>query len=176
MFQPSIDPVEHSATGKYLTLDLDNEHYGIPILAVREIIAVQPITPLPRMPRSVRGVINLRGKIIPVVDLRVALGLNAADEDRSTCIVVLELNAGEQTPMSVGCIVDSVREVQDIASEDLQEPPRLGDGERVEAILALAKSEGDDHVVSLLAMDCVLAEVFGALQHSSALPEIEPAA
>ncbi|MCP4744036.1 MAG: purine-binding chemotaxis protein CheW [Actinomycetales bacterium] len=155
----------HAAEGKYLTFMLDGGHYGIPILHVREIIAVQPITPLPRMPESVRGVVNLRGKIIPIIDLRTALGLHAEANDRSTCVIVLEVDLGDHVPASIGCVVNAVTEVSDISAEELQPPPAIAGKSELDSIRALAKAEESDHVVSLLDMEPILSGLF----HSSEL-------
>lgn len=149
------------ATGKYLTFILAGGHYGIPILGVREIIAVQPITPLPRMPDAVRGVINLRGKIIPVVDLRSCLRVEAAEYDRATCIVVLDVDLPNQGPANIGVIVNAVREVTNIDAEDLQAPPTVGGAAQSEFIMALAKPETEEHVITLLDTVSVLESLFG---------------
>lgn len=147
-------------TGKYLTFVLAGESYGISILGVREIIAVQPITPLPRMPAAVNGVINLRGKIIPVIDLRTSLSLRAAEFDRSTCIIVLDVDLPAGATQ-IGCIVDAVREVANIANTDLQPPPSVGGAVDSDYIMALAKPEEEESVVTLLDIPHVLSELFG---------------
>ena len=161
------DTDNQAAAGKYLTFFLQGGNYGIPITKVREIIAVQPITALPRMPSAVRGVINLRGKIIPVVDLRSGLGLHAAAHDRATCIIVLDVEVTDQNASHIGCIVDAVSEVVDVQSQELQDPPSIGSHtagsrSRSESILALAKREEDDHVVTLLDMPSILRGLLGA--------------
>lgn len=155
-----VDARLAEAAGKYLTFILQGGVYGIPILGVREIIAVQPITSLPRVPSAVRGVINLRGKIIPVVDLRTCLELDAADHDRSTCIVVLDLEFDGQSTSNIGVIVNAVREVSDIAIEDLQPPPKVGDRTRSGYILGLAKPPHEQHVITLLDTHAILSTLF----------------
>lgn len=150
------------AAGKYLTFILDGGHYGTSILGVREIIAVQPITELPGMPSSVKGVINLRGKIIPVVDLRTCLHLQAAEHDRATCIVVLDVDFDGQNTANIGVIVNAVREVADIAADELQPPPSVGGRVSSSYILALAKPEDEEHVITLLNTHQVLSGLFGA--------------
>ena len=148
------------SSGKYLTFVLAGESYGISILGVREIIAVQPITPLPRMPAAVNGVINLRGKIIPVIDLRTSLSLHAAEFDRSTCIIVLDVDLAAGATQ-IGCIVDAVREVSNIANDELQPPPTVGGAVDADYFMALARPAEDDCVVTLLDIPHVLAELFG---------------
>lgn len=156
--QVANPPVRDDAGSKYLTFVLDGGVYGIPILNVREIIAMQPVTPLPRMPMAICGVINLRGKIIPVLDLRTSLSLHAGDIDRSTCIVVLEVEGSDQLSVNIGCIVDAVREVSSVRREDVQDPPSVGTRLDSDYILGLAKSVESDHVVTLLNMQVVLAD------------------
>lgn len=155
-----VDARLAEAAGKYLTFMLQQGVYGIPILGVREIIAVQPITSLPRVPAAVRGVINLRGKIIPVVDLRTCLELEAAEHDRSTCIVVLDLEFDGQLTSNIGVIVNAVREVSDIAPDDLQPPPKVGDRTRSSYILGLAKPPHEEHVITLLDTHAILSALF----------------
>jgi len=112
--------------GKYLTVVLDNEAYGFAVLKVREIIRMLKITLVPQMPEYVKGVINLRGRVIPVVDLRVKFGLKAGFTDR-TCIVVVHLAApkGQARP-TLGLIVDSVEEVLDVTTDMVESTPEFG--------------------------------------------------
>jgi purine-binding chemotaxis protein CheW len=116
-----------AAPGKYLTMTLGGESYGIPVLKVREIIRLCPITRVANMPPHVRGVINLRGKVIPVVDLRTRFGVPAgADHDR-TCIVVAQVTApAGGSPRPYGVIVDAVEEVATFAAADIQPAPDFG--------------------------------------------------
>lgn len=143
---------------KYLTFNLDKGVYGIPILNVREIIGMQPVTPLPRMPQAIEGVINLRGKIIPVLDLRSALSLHAGAHDRATCIIVLDMEGPDQSSINVGCIVDAVREVSDVALDDVQDSPSVGSRLDSDYIQGLAKSTNSDHVITLLDTRVVLSD------------------
>ena len=146
--------------GKYLTFRLAKEEYGVQILKVREIIAVQDITPLPSMPPSMKGVINLRGKIIPVVDLRLKLNLRADDYTDHTCIIVQEVRAGDEDEVAqIGCVVDTVNEVLDVPAEDIEPPPSFGSKVSVEALLGLAKIQDENKVVALLDIDKVLSEL-----------------
>lgn len=147
--------VESSATAKFLVFALDPNQYAVPIQSVREIIAMHEVTPLPRMPQFVRGVINLRGKIIPVADLRVGLGLEASEPTQVSCIVVADMvNEEDGTSTQIGCIVDSVCEVREIAGEAIQEPPRGGDDMHVRG---LVRTDGD--VVALLDIEVLLGDI-----------------
>lgn len=107
-----------SLTGKYLTFALHNESYGIDVLKVREIIRLTDITAVPQTPACVRGVINLRGKIIPVMDVRARFGLSARDYDERTCVVVVDV-----ADRAMGLVVDHVNEVMDIPEGQVEPPP-----------------------------------------------------
>lgn len=134
--------------GKFLTFFLAKEEYGFEILKVHEIITLLPVTPVPRMPSHLLGVINLRGKIIPVVDLRLKLGLPPLkDQD---CIIIVRAHNIE-----VGVTVDRVSEVANIGDHDIEEVPSFGEGATGEDLLGIAKSDG--HVRLLLDIDKVLA-------------------
>ena len=139
--------------GKYLTFTLANEDYGIGILKIKEIIGMMPITKVPRCPEFVKGVINLRGKVIPVMDLRMRFSVDAAEFTERTCIVVVEVNSGSGN-LIVGLIVDSVSEVLNIKSEDIEETPGFGTKVDTDYILGMAKMSGG--VKILLDIDKVL--------------------
>lgn len=111
--------------GKYLTFSLAGEEYGIGILKVKEIIGMMPITTVPRTPPFVKGVINLRGKVIPVVDLRLKFGMEEMAYAERTCIIVVEIR-GEGGSVLIGIVVDSVSEVLNIKGGDIEETPALG--------------------------------------------------
>lgn len=127
--------------GKYLTFSLGEEEYGIGILKVREIIGMMPITPVPLAPRFLKGVINLRGKVIPVVDLRRKFGMPDADVTERTCIIVVETNGGSAM-VQTGAVVDSVCEVLTIKPSEIEDPGGFGSGLRAGYILGIAKTEG----------------------------------
>jgi len=142
---------------KYLTLQLGDEHYGVEILRVREIIGLLDITRLPRMPTYVRGVINLRGKIIPVIDLRMRLGMKTIEYNARTCVVVLDLkNESDEGFAQIGCIVDTVSEVREVDPEAIEPPACLGGTRRADYIHGLAKLADEGLVVSLLDIDNLL--------------------
>jgi purine-binding chemotaxis protein CheW len=139
--------------GKYLTFKIANEHYGIEILKIKEIIGMMPITSLPKTPGFLKGVINLRGKVIPVMDLRLRFGMQEIEYTERTCIVVVEIagNAGE---IHMGIVVDSVSEVLNIKAEDIQDTPTFGTSLNTEYILGMAKMES--RVKILLDIDRVM--------------------
>lgn len=139
--------------GKYLTFSLAKEEYGVGILKVKEIIGMMPVTSVPQTPNFVKGVINLRGKVIPVIDLRLKFGIEAADYTERTCIIVVEIT-GEHSSVLVGIVVDSVSEVIHLKSEDIEETPTFGTRLNVEYILGMAKT--NDGVKILLDIDRVL--------------------
>ncbi len=134
---------------KYLTFRLGNEDYGLEILSVREIIGLMEITPVPKMPVFVRGVINLRGKVIPVIDLRLKFAMKQIDDTEETCIIVIDL--GE---FLMGVVVDKVSEVLDIQQSDIEDSPDFGVSVDTNYILGIGKTRGK--VVILLDIRKVL--------------------
>lgn len=140
--------------GKYLTFVLGHESYAIPVLKVREIIRSCTFTPMPEMPIYVKGVVNLRGKIIPIVDLRQRFGFLAAD-GASNCVVVVMIDSGKSAPSLVGLIVDSVEEVAFIAAEDIEPTPDFGSALGTKHIVGMAKLQGA--IKALLDIDQVFA-------------------
>jgi len=139
--------------GKYLTFLLEKEEYGIGILKVKEIIGMMPVTSVPWTPGFVKGVINLRGKVIPIIDLRLKFGMEATVCSERTCIIVVEISAGEENIL-LGMIVDSVSEVLTIKSEDLVAVPPFGTKVDLDYISAMAKANG--RIKILLDIDKVL--------------------
>ena len=141
--------------GKYLTFTLAQEEYGIGILKIKEIIGMMPITTVPQTPEFVKGVINLRGKVIPVIDLRLRFGMEEIDYTERTCIIVVEIE-GQTGTVLIGVVVDSVSEVLNIKGEVIEDAPAFGAGLNTEYILGMAKIEGGVKV--LLDIDHVLRE------------------
>jgi purine-binding chemotaxis protein CheW len=140
--------------GKYLTVVLENEAYGIGVLKVREIIRMQKITPVPQMPAFVKGVINLRGRVIPVVDMRVKFGLKAEFAER-TCIVVVQVKLPSEQVVQMGLIVDSVEEVVTLQASEIEPTPEFGAKIDTAYLLGMAKVKGA--VKTLLDIDRVVA-------------------
>lgn len=137
--------------GKYLTFRISDESYGIAVLKVREIIKIQPITRIPEMPLYIKGVINLRGKIIPVIDLKMKLGMEEVAATDSTCIIVVNLAEGTS---QIGVIVDGVEEVSNIVESELENPPDFLTQQDIKCILGMAKIKGV--VKTLLDIDEVI--------------------
>lgn len=135
---------------KLLTFSLGSEGYGITILKVKEIIGMMDITPVPRTPEFIKGVINLRGKIIPVMDLRTKFGMTEQEYDERTCIIVVEvLMKGAQK--LIGVVVDMVSEVVTISSDQIEPPPEYGTSAEHNSILGIGKIK--DRVVIILDID-----------------------
>ncbi len=134
--------------GKYLTFKLAGEEYGLEILKVREIVKIMDITTVPKMPGFIKGVVNLRGKVIPVIDLRIRFDLPEAEYNDETCIIVV--NVGTET----GVVVDTVQEVLDITDEAIEPPPAFGSQVDTKFILGMGKV--GDAVKILLDIDRVM--------------------
>lgn len=144
-----------AAPGKYLTFRLASETYGLPVLAVREIIRLCPITPVANMPPHVRGVINLRGRVIPIVDLRVRFGLTVMPDHDRTCIVVAQVTASTGGTRPYAIVVDAVDEVAALTEPDIAPPPDFGGAVDTRFITGLARRE--DGVTTLIDLDGVAA-------------------
>jgi purine-binding chemotaxis protein CheW len=139
--------------GKYLTFTLASEEYGIGILKVKEIIGMIAITTIPQTPSHVKGVINLRGKVIPVIDLRLKFGLPSMEYTERTCIIVIEVSQ-EVGYILIGILVDSVSEVLNIKGADIEDTPNFGARLNTDFILGMAKSGGSIKI--LLDIDKVM--------------------
>lgn len=152
--------------GKYLTFALGPEEYGLEILKVREIIGYMDITAVPQTPDHVKGVINLRGQVIPVIDLRAKFGMETAEVTEQTCIIVVETTRGNRN-FSTGIVVDRVQEVLDIAGENIEEAPQFGSNVNTDFILGMGKI--NETVKILLDIDEVLSKVnLDSVQYSEA--------
>lgn len=136
---PVVRTCERS--GKYLVFQLGREEFGIRVLNVREIMGMQEITSVPQTAPYVKGVINLRGKVIPVVDLRLKFGLPLQDYTARTCIIVVQVNS-QPGPAFMGIIVDGVAEVLNVAPSDIEDTPDFGDGAPAPYLLGMAKVKG----------------------------------
>ena len=139
--------------GKYLTFNLAGEEYGIGILKVKEIIGIMPITVVPQTPKYIKGVVNLRGKVIPVIDLRLKFAIAAAEFTERTCIIVVEITTAGRTIL-MGIVVDSVSEVLNIKGADIEATPSFGTKLNTEYILGMAKAGGSIKI--LLDIDKIL--------------------
>ena len=142
-----------SKEGKYLTFYVAGEEYGLEILKVREIIGLMDITTVPKTPDFVRGVINLRGKVIPVVELRSKFNIESTEDTDQTCIIVVDVTFDDST-LQIGVLVDSVSEVLDIPGEDIEDTPSFGTDLKTDFIRGMAKAKGS--VKILLNIESVL--------------------
>jgi purine-binding chemotaxis protein CheW len=157
LFSKTSKPVEAASTdarsGKYLTFRLAREEFAIQVLRVREIMGLQDITAVPQTPSYMKGVINLRGKIVPVIDLRLKFGFAEVEATPSTCIIVVQLDLGRET-LLMGLLVDAVSEVLNFAAADIEDTPDFGRGVSTPYLLGIAKVKGA--VKILLNIDAVL--------------------
>lgn len=148
-----VTKTERSRAGKYLSFQLGREEYAIQVLRVREIMGLQDITVVPQTPDYVKGVINLRGKVIPVIDLRLKFGLPAAEYTQRTCVIVVQIPAAQGSTL-MGVVVDAVSEVLNLAESEIENTPDMGPGISMPYILGMAKVK--DKVKILLAIEDVL--------------------
>lgn len=148
-----------SHVGKYLTFFLGQESYGLPVLKVREIIRFVAPTPMPQLPPHIKGVINLRGKVVPVIDLRLKFGMEAGAGGDQVCIIVVQVATADGNLKSTGMIVDGVEEVAQVGSHEIEPAPDFGGGFSTNHIQGMAKVRGV--VKTLLDIDAVLAEDAG---------------
>jgi purine-binding chemotaxis protein CheW len=139
--------------GKYLTFQLANEEFGIRVLKVREIMGIQEITAVPQTPSHIKGVINLRGKVVPVIDLRLKFGILSAEYTQRTCIIVTQVQ-GEAGLVLMGIIVDGVSEVLNLTAAEIEDTPDFGEEVTGQYLLGMAKVKGK--VKILLDIDKVL--------------------
>ncbi len=139
--------------GQYMSFILGKQTFAIPILTVKEIISLMSITPIPRIPSDYRGVINLRGTIIPVVDLRIRFGMDAKPDDNDMGIIVIYLEEETRT-IELGVIIDDVQEVLDIAQDDIGPVPEFGESVETEFLLGLYQK--GEEVISLLDIEKAL--------------------
>ena len=153
MSTATIESPTNTLAGKYLTVCLDHESYALAVLKVREIIRMQKITPVPQMPEFVKGVINLRGRVIPIIDLRVKFGLKAEFAER-TCIVVVQVKLPAGQSVQMGLIVDSVEEVVTLNGSEIEPTPEFGT--RIDTSYLLGMARAKDQVKMLLAIDRVV--------------------
>lgn len=151
----SVAPQLATLAGKYMTFRVGGEEYGLEILKVRELIGLLEITRVPHAPHGVKGVVNLRGKVIPVVDLRTQLGISSASTVDRPVIIVVQLQT-PSGPVTTGVLVDQVLEVRNITAAQIEPPPSFGrDDEATRFILGIAKTE--KRVVLLVDIDLILA-------------------
>jgi purine-binding chemotaxis protein CheW len=149
----NVVPVADQRSGKYLVFYLGREEFGIRVIKVREIMGIQDITAIPQTPAYLKGVINLRGRIVPVVDLRLKFGLQEIEYTQRTCIIVVQAD-GEAGATPMGIIVDGVAEVLNVTAGDIEDTPDFGRGISTPYLLGMGKVKGK--VKILLDIDQIL--------------------
>lgn len=140
--------------GKHLVFRLGHEFYGLPVLKVREIIRVMEITPVPNMPPHIKGVINLRGKLVPVTDMRIRFSLASQEFGETTCVVVVQVKSASNAGNHMGFIVDGVEEVLNLSAEEIENTPDFGSQLSAEYLLGMANVK--NKVIALLDIDRVV--------------------
>jgi purine-binding chemotaxis protein CheW len=146
----AIEDNNASSNQQYVTFSLGEELFGVEVARTREILSLTPVTKVPQTPDYLLGVINLRGQVVPVVDMRLKLGLPAGAETEDTCIIVVDVLVDGET-ITVGALADAVREVMDIRSDQIEPPPRLGTRLKTEFITGMGKV--DEQFMILLNID-----------------------
>jgi purine-binding chemotaxis protein CheW len=154
--ETSSPPPVAAKPGRYLTFTLGRESYGLPVLGVREIIRLSPITPVPRMPAYIKGVINLRGKVIPILDLRAKFQLSGETYGERACIVVVNVGEPPAPVTLMGAMVDAVEEVLQLSEAEIEPTPDFGGSPDTAYILGMATVRGS--VKTLLDLDKVFLE------------------
>jgi purine-binding chemotaxis protein CheW len=165
---------------QYLSFTLANCDYAVAILQVKEILQYDTVTKVPSVPRSIRGVINLRGSVVPVVDLAVKFGLEPMPVTKRTCVLIVEASMGGER-MVMGVLADSVKEVLELAAADIQPPPTFGIEVKVEFITGMARENKGfvllldlDRVISAREKDAAMELASGEAAAPSAAPEVNP--
>ena len=168
-----MDETNITSSQQYVTFNLADELFGVEVSRAREILSLTPVTKVPQTPDYLLGVINLRGQVVPVVDMRLKLGLPAGEETEDTCIIVIEVQVDGEV-LVVGALADAVREVMEIRDDQIEPPPRLGTKLNIEFINGMGKV--DEQFMILLNIDQIfsskeLADVQDARQSESSEPE-----
>lgn len=140
--QTEVNELGIKLAGKYLTFLLENEEYAVEILKVQEIIQMQKVTPVPGSPEFIRGVINLRGRVIPIVELRTKFNMAKKNDTEKTAIVVMMIENSSGNSMTMGIIIDEVKEVKDVDAGSIEKTPALGSSIDTGFIMGICKDEG----------------------------------
>ncbi|MBI5847452.1 MAG: chemotaxis protein CheW [Nitrospirae bacterium] len=152
-------------TTQYLTFKLDEEVFAVDISKVREVLDFTSVTKVPRTPDFMRGVINLRGSVVPVVDMRLKFGMSETEKTVNTCIIIVEVNLDNETTV-LGALADSVQEVMDLEPDQIEPAPRIGTRLRTEFIKGMGKK--DDHFIMILDIDKIFSSEELAMVQESA--------
>lgn len=158
-------------TTQYLTFKLEDEVFALDISKVREVLDFTTVTKVPRTPEFMRGVINLRGSVVPVVDMRLKFGMPITEKTVNTCIIIVEIDLDGETAV-LGALADSVQEVLDLEPEQIEPPPRIGTKLRTEFIKGMGKR--DEHFIIILDIDKVFSvDELALVQESGAMAQAE---
>ncbi len=163
----------NAVSSQYVTFSLGDELFGVEVTRTREILSLTPVTSVPQTPDYLLGVINLRGQVVPVVDMRLKLGLPAGEDTEDTCIIVVEVQVDGES-ITVGALSDAVREVLNIRADQIEPPPRLGTRLNTEFITGMGKV--DEQFMILLNIDRIFnSEELVLVQEAGAVatPEAE---
>lgn len=160
-----MQPAEREQATQFLSFTVAGSDYGLPILKVREILSYEGSTPVPGTPPSIRGVVNVRGAVVPVVDLAVKFGRGTTDVTTRTCVLVVDAGAGTET-ITLGILAAAVNEVVELAPGDVEPPPSFGTGVRIDYLLGLGKTAAG--FVLLLELERVLSASEAELAAQSA--------
>lgn len=142
------DEVDVSNRNQYLSFFIGEEQYGVSVLRVKEVLYVPKITRVPRIPEFMKGVINLRGSVLPVIDIRQKLGLATKETSKESRIVIIEIDSTDSSVVPIGVLVDSVQEVIEISPEDIDTAPKMGVSINIEFIEGIARI-ADEFVIIL---------------------------
>lgn len=169
----SVDGITEAA--QYLTFSLDDEIFGLDIYKVREVLDFTALTKVPRMPEFMSGVINLRGRVVPVIDMRLKFGMTKAEMSVNTCIIIVEIDLDGETTV-LGSLADSVQEVLELDSSRIEPPPRIGTRLRTQFIKGMGKR--DDQFIILLDIDRVFSsdDIAAVLETADDPSRLEPVA
>lgn len=165
-----MNVAEIRGTSQYLTYKLGDEVFALDIATVREVLDLTPITRVPRMPEFMRGVINLRGSVVPVVDLRLKLGMSMTERTVNTCIIIVEVRVGDES-LVLGALADSVQEVIELEAGQIEPPPRIGTKLQTEFITGMGRR--DDWFIIILDIDRVFSTEELALVQSDRVAAAE---
>ena len=137
-----MDAQETDKTGQYLTFKLEDEVFALDISQVREVLEFDSITKVPQTPDMMRGVINLRGSVVPVIDMRLKFNMGITEKTVNTCIIIVEISLDDETTL-IGALADSVQEVMDLTAEQIESPPKIGTRLNTEIIEGMGKKDGE---------------------------------
>ncbi len=156
--------------GQYLTFKLQEEVFAVDISQVREVLELDKVTKVPQTPEMMRGVINLRGAVVPVIDMRLKFGMGETEKTVDTCIIIVEISLDEETTL-IGALADSVQEVMDLAEDQIEPPPKIGTRLNTDLIKGMGKRDGEFIIILDIEKIFTLEELDMVLQAGEGTPE-----